>query len=381
MTIEAPPRRGPGASIFFMDLIRGVAAQLVVIGHGINVFLPAVYMVPAPGGGLEARPGGIYLQNLAVLIFFYISGYLITATFLKKSQKPAWRLPHFLADRAARIFTPLLPLLLILLVTDNLVFGDHVQTPYVLINAGLDDFARNATMLFDNPLLVRAARWTGQTWLSGSAFGSASQLWTVVIEWWIYVTFGLAAFWLIRRRGNLLLWVGVFGFAIVVPLAAALQQHSGLIIAWIIGMGMCLAHERMRGVRPLLLGTVAALAFAMAATRWALTAYDFYDPLTAGLLGIALFTFMTARESGRKRVLPAVDALVGGMSKISYSLYLVHLSLLFYVAAWAPALVGQAWMLPVVFVLCNLVATLFYFLFERHYPAVRRRMEPWLTRA
>jgi peptidoglycan/LPS O-acetylase OafA/YrhL len=131
-------------------------------------------------------------------------------------------------------------------------------------------------------------------------------------------------------------------------------------------------------VRPLLLAAVAALAFAGAAARWALTAFNFYDPLTAGLLGIALFTFMTVRESGKARVLPAVDAIVGGMSKISYSLYLVHLSVLFYAAAWFPALVGHVWMLPLVFILCNGVAILFYLLFERHYPAVRRRMEPWL---
>ena len=379
MTIEAPPRRGPGATIFFMDLIRGVASQLVVVGHSINIFLPAVFMVPTAAGGLEAGPGGIYVQNLAVLIFFYVSGYLITATFLKKSQNPGWRLRHFLADRAARIFTPLAPFLLILLITDNLVFGSHAVTRYTEIDAGGGDLVRNLTMLFNNSLLERLARWTGLAWLSGPPFGSADQLWTVVIEWWIYVLFGLVAFWLIRRRGNLLLWLATLAFALVVPLAALLH-HGGLIVAWIVGMAMRLGHDRLRRVPPAWLAALAGLSFALAATRWALTAFDFYDPLTAALLGIALFAFMTLRESGRARILPGVGALVTGLSNISYSLYLVHLTLIFYVAHWLPGMIGQAWALPAAFLLCNAGAIVFYYLFERHYPRVRRWLDPYLDR-
>lgn len=380
MTIEAPPQqRGPGATIFFMDLIRGVASQLVVVGHSINVYLPGLYMIPATDSGLQARPGGIYVQNLAVLIFFYVSGYLITATFLRKSRDPSWRLRHFLADRAARIFTPLVPLLLILLVTDNLVFGEHVATQYAVIDAGLGDFVRNLTMLFSNPWLDKIGELTGQTWLYGTAFGSADQLWTIVIEWWIYVLFGLAAFALIRRRGNALVWGAFFLFALAVPLAAMIH-FSGLVVAWIVGMAMRLAHDRLRQLRPALLAALAGVSFAIAAPRWSLTEFNFYDPLTAALLGVALFAFMTFRESGRARVRPLVDALVTGMSNISYSLYLVHLTLILYVAEWLPGMIGRPWALVAMLVVCNAGATLFYFLFERHYPRVRRWLEPYLNR-
>lgn len=380
MTIEAPPQRGPGGSIFFMDLIRGLASQLVVVGHSINVYLPSLYMVRGTRTLFEGPPGVIYVQNFAVLIFFYVSGYLITGTFLRKSRNPEWRLRHFLADRAARIFTPLVPLLLVLYVTDNLVFGEGRIERYVIVNASLRQLALNLAMLFDNPLVARAAAWLGLPWLAASPFGSAEQLWTIVIEWWIYVVFGLAAFWLIRRRGNALLWSAALAFALVVP-AAALLHKGGLIAAWLVGMIMCLGHDRLRRMRPAVLAALAAAALAGAAARWALTAFNFYDPLTAGLLGIALFAFMTWREGGRLRVLPAWDALVAGMSKISYSLYLVHLTVIVYLAQWLPSLIDRPWAVALSFLLCNLVAILFYLLFERHYPRVRAWLEPWLGRA
>ena len=380
MTIEAPPQHAAvaGPFVYFMDLIRGVAAQLVVVGHSGNVFLPSIFMLVTPAGLFEGRPDVIMLQNLAVLIFFYVSGYLITSTFLKKSKNPDWRLRDFLADRAARIFTPLVPLLLILFVTDKLVFGTYATTPYTTIDASFANLCRNILMLFDNPVLAKLERLTGLHGLAGPAFGSAEQLWSVVVEWWIYVLFGVLAFWLIHRRGPLALWLALLALAIPVPLAASLRI-SGLGIAWVVGMGMCLATPRLRTLGwPLLLG-LGALALLGATVRWLFTRFNFYDPITAAALGIGLFLLMEAVQRRGFKARPA-HRLVLGMSKISYSLYLVHLSIIFYAAHYFPALVGNWLSILLAILLCNLGATLFYLAFERHYPRVRQLMEPWLRR-
>ncbi len=92
---------------FFFDIVRGVSAQMVLVGHALNGCFPAFFMVEAANGLLEARKGLFYAQNLGVLMFFYISGYLVTASVMRRSSRPDYGLQSYLLDRFARIFTPL----------------------------------------------------------------------------------------------------------------------------------------------------------------------------------------------------------------------------------------------------------------------------------
>ena len=58
-----------------LDLLRAVAAQMVCVGHGISFFMPAW------------RPSELPLmQNVGVLIFFVLSGTLITFTLIERSK-------------------------------------------------------------------------------------------------------------------------------------------------------------------------------------------------------------------------------------------------------------------------------------------------------
>lgn len=81
---------------FFFDIVRGVSAQFVVVGHALNVCFPAIFMVPAAAGVLEAKAGLFYLQNVGVLVFFCISGYLVTASVVRRSVRPDYRLRSYL---------------------------------------------------------------------------------------------------------------------------------------------------------------------------------------------------------------------------------------------------------------------------------------------
>ena len=63
---------------------------------------------------------------------------------------------------------------------------------------------------------------------------------------------------------------------------------------------------------------------------------------------------------------------VAYLSDASYSLYLVHFSLLIYLAT-VPWLADHPLVaIPFAFVLANGVALLYWYLIERHYPTVRR---------
>ena len=59
------------SQVTFLDLIRGLAAQLVLIGHVTSV------------SGHELK---VTIQDLGVVLFFFLSGFLITTTAMKKDS-------------------------------------------------------------------------------------------------------------------------------------------------------------------------------------------------------------------------------------------------------------------------------------------------------
>ena len=77
-----------------LDLLRAVAAQMVCVGHGISFFMPAW------------RPSELPLmQNVGVLIFFVLSGTLITFTLIERSKDPSYGFGTFFLERFARIYS------------------------------------------------------------------------------------------------------------------------------------------------------------------------------------------------------------------------------------------------------------------------------------
>lgn len=362
---------------FFFDVIRGLSAQLVVVGHALNVCFPAFFMMDAGHGVLEARKGLFYLQNLGVLVFFCISGYLITSSVLRKSAQASYGVRAFLLDRFARIFTPLVPLLLLLFVVENTLFRDGQALRYTVLHIDPGTLLLNLGMLFDHPLMSALSRITGVTALKAGPFGTAGQLWTVVIEWWIYVSFGLLAIAFLRRERLGILRIAAFAFAFVVP-GYALALGNGLIVAWLAGMGFRLAQPAISRLPRNAHWALALLSFAMTAATLKLNAWNFYSGIAALLFASGLFMLFHALPQTPATTARALSprGLLKGLSEISYSVYLVHLSVLLWLMALRPQLEGHAAGLLVLVLASNAAAVVFYFAFERHYPAVRKRLGP-----
>lgn len=359
-----------GERSFYFDIVRGVSAQLVLAGHALNVCFPDYFMTSGTVP-LQAKPGLFYMQNLGVLVFFCISGYLVTASVVRRQAQPGYGIVAYLLDRFARIFTPLVPLLLILFVVENLWFGHGTVLRYTTLDTNLPTLLLNLTMLFDHPLMSVLARLTGWAALKAGAFGTADQLWTVVIEWWIYVSFGLLAFPLLRHERFGPVRLLLLALAALLP-AYMLWRGNGLIVAWLVGMAFRLRREQLlrlgrRRMLAICLGSAVASLALLLRTDW-----NFYNPLVAALFSTTLLTLYHLTDPGERQ--PArwsMGALLKGLSAISYSVYLVHLSVLFWLLAYAPSLTGRVSTLPLLLLCANVAAILFYLCFERHYGAVR----------
>ena len=81
-----------------LDLLRASAAQMVCVGHAISFFISQWKPTEFP-----------LMQNVGVLLFFVLSGFLITYTLLERSKNPAYSFINFVVDRFARIYSALLP--------------------------------------------------------------------------------------------------------------------------------------------------------------------------------------------------------------------------------------------------------------------------------
>src|SRR5215470_13049548 len=218
----------------FLDAIRGSAALMVLLGHAAHYFLP----------GSRLADGS--LQGMGVTLFFLISGFLISHSVLRRLGDSACDFRAYFIDRFCRIYCALLPALLFVVLVDALV---HDAPSYAWRrDYTAETLLGNVLMLQDFPLF-RVASHLGvadSSWLVGP-FGSARPLWTISIEWWIYMVFGGLVLVLLQRHRRLgWLGAGALAIAAIEPLYHFLGGYAqALIVLWIAGSVASLAYLRL----------------------------------------------------------------------------------------------------------------------------------------
>jgi len=159
-----------------LDFIRLFAAQLVVLGHTLSFF--------------HIRDDMPYIQNSGVVIFFVLSGLIISYTVFFKSEIN-YSFKQFFIERFARIYTGLLPSLLFIALIDYVIRTQHPES-YIYGDA------YNIKTFIGNILMLQDYQYIGHYFVSYipdslqiTSFGSGRPLWTLAIEWWLYMCFGI----------------------------------------------------------------------------------------------------------------------------------------------------------------------------------------------
>lgn len=390
------PSAKPAGPIIFFDFARGISAQAVVLGHALNIFVPGIFMVP----GQRV----FYMQSFAVIIFFVLSGFLITSALLKKKSQPSFTFGSYLIDRIARVVYPLLPAVLLITVFDFLFFHGSTKLPFIRVILNPQTIAGNFLLLFNHPILAELAPRLHMPWLSVDPVGSAAPLWSVVAEWWIYVAFGLLAFIAIRRLKPGVGSIALLVFAIAVPLGY-MAKGGYESLAWIIGMLYALAATHLRKLP----GVFHAL-IALTATAGFLAALYYGDQNlhAASCIGTASVAFchLYFWQSGRKKPVTAqaADAVVPAeasaaaqpgwrwagsqwfnrlsvfLSSFSYSLYLIHFSVITYLWSVLHTHLSAWQLIPLALVVSNVLAYGYFLLVERHFHKVGKFLKARILR-
>jgi len=320
-----------------LDVVRGLAATLVVIDHWRN-FMFFDYTQLTAHRALFLLP---YLLSSAghqaVVIFFVLSGFLISGSVFRMLRKGSWSWASYLTHRLTRLWVVLVPGLLLCLLWDSVGVhsgiapalyagnvGNHMQVD-VAPNLGAKTFVEN--LLFLQGLVAHT-------------FGSDGALWSLANEFWYYMLFplGLLVF---HRRSKL--WERAVSSVLFLLIAYFLRGSVlWMFPIWLAGTLLCVVPTLKvgRGVRIAACAVYLPLLF-FCARQKVIHLTDMQNDYLL-TVGTFLLLWILLSATGEAKASVAHDA-GRGLARFSYTLYVVHMPLLILMTAlvagdtrWAP---------------------------------------------
>ncbi len=376
----------------YLDFARAIAAFAVLYGHSSKYFL---------AGGLTGRTE---IESAGVMVFFLLSGFLISYTVFQKLSSPDYGFRNFFIDRFSRIYIAYIPALIFVWLIDSYtrtlpvnILPDRVavltQFQNMYKHFDLTTWIGNVFMLQNYPVfqVLRRALHTDSS-LFTTPFGSDTPLWTVAIEWWLYMLFGYVVLCLGRaRRFPRLPQLALLGFLSVVPFYYLIGGPVDcLTLLWLIGLVASLSFINFRkwfgsfteGITPSRVWLYSALivSFAVVAMIGRLFSRQFdygimsFRELQFGLfMAVALFAPLIALGTVKK--VPALlEKTATFFSGYSYSLYLIHTPIIVCLYVSFPYHDSDVTFFWIATSVAHVVAIAFWWLFERHY----RTLAKWL---
>ncbi len=319
-----PPRLSPSSSTF-LDLLRAVLAQLVLVGHGLSLFgvLPGLHPPFFP-----------WMQSFAVVGFFWLSGFLISHSVQNRRIDPNYRFRDYFVDRFARIYSGLVPAMAVVVLADLVVISIDAEAYRFSRHFDVPTAIQNLFMLQKFPVGI----------IGTSLFGSGSTWWTLGIEWWIYMFFG----WLMlavmpkpsdRRRLLILLLLSA------VPIGYTIDGTGhvghGLALMWLLaalmpGFLILVREEFSAGVS----GLLCLLMLILCLVRLKISG-DAYDMIASILFGLATFFGVARLQQREGNLLLRLERSIRLVAGYSFTLFLTHYSIILLVDLLMP---GGGWL-------------------------------------
>jgi len=355
-----------------LDLVRGLAAVLVMLGHLRGVLLPT-FQELVHKGILERLFYFITgFGHQCVIVFFALSGYFVGAAYHRKfNEEPIDdHTKEYVLNRMSRLWTVLIPALLFTALMDwlgqTLYSGAsvyNVNNYFEFLPLSND---RSIAAFFGNLIFLQT--------LVVPTFGTNGPLWSLANEFWYYLMFPALYLLFVKKvalatkmslalaAAIILYWIGHYNEEMV----------EGFLV-WLMGFGVYTIAKKpgiiLRMVYLLFFGILFGLSRVMVIP---------HSMLIVGLAANLLI--LSIRDLKLKRF----DRIADFLARISYTLYLVHLPLIIFVYTtllrnirFDGNLVG---MLFVVIAALTLIAFSYvmYWLFERRTDNVRAFVSRYL---
>lgn len=310
--------------------MRGLSAIIVLLAHCHQVFIAPEYRGLYPVFGLMAQA--------AVMVFFVLSGFLITKSITRNYCDGGFSVKSYAIDRFDRIYPPFLVsmlLMIALVALAPLVFpsgsGSFLHLEAFLARQGLylDWVDLAGAAVFLNGFVTDGPEANGP-------------LWSLSFEVWYYIAAGMIAWQ--RRLGVLL------AIVVIVGLGVLNRPFAVYSVVWFAGVLVALLHNHGANLRGYARVGVAAMGAAATAAAllfiWQFAeSGSLNDRLVVaynvgiGLMFACLLHLLCIKDLSLRPVAPDTAA-------FSYTLYVIHFPLLLFVFGatqdWAVGSVGRA---------------------------------------
>lgn len=353
--------------------------------------------------------GGM-LGGLGVFIFFAISGFLITYTIFQKTENKLYSFKNYFVDRFSRIYTGLLPALIITLFiaigiyATNIVYFNHLSE---ITKSSLTIQSFSATLGMVDTISSGFLASIVSTFFSVSysastisAFGFNDVLWTLTVEWWLYMFFGwiiLGSLTLLRKNSLPRVYKLIF-FAITTLLGtmiiALAFDYIAFILVWFMGAMTMLAisnptiQSKLRGhaatliLASFLLISVAAVGYE--AYKIFSFTHESFNFVFGLLISVCIFLGLFIINS---KSIPGVSKLLlkkqvvncsSYMASFSYTIFLIHYPILLFLNGLNLATDRMLLLIPIV-LLINEIAFIISSLTEKKHKILAAKIKKTLN--
>jgi len=323
-----------------LEFCRWAGALMVLSVHASNLFVSLKDIMDAP----HAPPVYVFwffvafeLGHQAVISFFVMSGYLVGGAVLRSIRQGKDFLREYLIHRFARIYVVTVPALVLTALVDG--FGRKLLPDPGVYASGLFREHFGLGIFLGNVANLQE--------IYVPCYGTNSPLWSLSCEFWYYICFPLLAAPLARNYSKALR-VSAFalGLAIFLTLSFASGWFRFGFLLWVIGALASLP------TRPFIKSRWLAVALYVAAVipirlliRGPLLAAHPWLFEAGDLVGTLLFSnlMLTVRHSptqGWDLLRPAYHR---RLADFSFSLYSVHMPVLFFLRASADSFIRPTW--------------------------------------
>jgi len=327
------PRSLTPAASAHLDFVRALAAWAVMWGHVRGDFFVDFESLRRKNILLEVLYFLTGFGHQAVMVFFVLSGFLISSSIFGSYASGKWSWRDYAINRASRLYVVLIPGLFFGFLWDKI--GSSVFASTGLYSHPLQNFgsaiAQNQLTpgdFFGNMLFLQT--------IFCPTFGSNGPLWSLSNEFWYYVLFPVGLFaglaWA-NRSMRQAIPLTILALALLAFLG--LDKDEGFVV-WLAGCVLVLAYSvlqspAMRWFIPYAIVAMTALPVCLIAARTG-RLRELGTDLSIGLaFALFLFVVLYVDFGGKSEPYRRTAHFFAGFS---YSLYVLHFPLLLLLRAW-----------------------------------------------
>ncbi len=318
-----------------VDCIRIFAAWCVLLGHCFGFYQITIF---------KDETSFFALQNIAVIVFFSLAGFLMVYSIEKMENDISWG--QYICHQGKRIYSIYIPALISVIAIDGISILLYPNRYEYYSTYDVRTFLGNLCMLQNIPFKNIIAR-----------FGSNRPLWTMAIEWWLYVIMSFFYINFYKRKR-----INVKSLVLAGPLVIFFVKYiySGLAVSFMLGMMMFLLYERKKNIRRLYY----AVAIGIMLIGGALMGIRYKQAYILPFFVFIPLLLWCILELGRQNINRKNHEILRLYARSTFPLYLLHYPI---IELLIKTNISKQYSFLCVIILSNLVAIIFTYFFDIKY--------------